>query len=220
MPGDTLLTKPDDEPTVATEVLDDDQVPPSTVLESVVVFPEHIAVLPLMVPAVGDVVMVTLVVVIAVPQDVGTEYDIVAVPATMPVTTPDALIVATDVLDEAHVPPLTVLDSVDVRPVHIDVVPDIVPALGAGFTVKLSTWKQPVGIMYEMRTVPAETPSTAPVPVPTVAITVLEELHVPPEVVLVSVVDIPTHVLEAPEIVAGVSLIVSVYVRTQPVPNV
>ena len=48
MPPVTPDTTPVDEPTLATAVLDDDQVPPETVADSVVVEPEHTEEDPLM----------------------------------------------------------------------------------------------------------------------------------------------------------------------------
>ena len=53
----------------------------------------------------------------------------------IPVNTPEASMVPTAVLLLLHVPPLTELESVEVRPVHKLVDPEIVPAVGAGFTV-------------------------------------------------------------------------------------
>jgi hypothetical protein len=53
--------------------------------------------------------------------------------------------------------------------------------------------------VYEIVTVPADTPVTTPV-VPTVAIAVLEEDHVPPEVESVNVVVEPVQILLGPKI--------------------
>lgn len=66
------------------------------------------------------------------------------VPAAIPVSTPDASIVATAVLLLLHVPPLTLDDSVDVSPVQRLVEPDMVPAEGAGLTVAGVILRQPV----------------------------------------------------------------------------
>ena len=52
-------------------------------------------------------------------------YEIVAVPAVLPVTTPDVPMLATVGLLLLHVPPAAEFDSVDVAPAHIDVVPVI-----------------------------------------------------------------------------------------------
>ena len=70
--------------------------------------------------------------VVAQPDEV--VYVIVVVPLATPVTTPDALIVATAVVDDDHVPPDTVLDNVDVPPITVVAVPVIV---GNAFTVEL-----------------------------------------------------------------------------------
>ena len=59
----------------------------------------------------------------------------VVVPAVIPVNTPEASIVPTAVLLLLRVPPLTELESAEVRPVQRLVDPEIVPAVGAGFTV-------------------------------------------------------------------------------------
>ena len=59
-------------------------------------------------------------------------YVIVVVPLATPVTTPDELIVATAVVDDDHVPPVIVLDNVDVPPITVVNVPVI---LGNAFTV-------------------------------------------------------------------------------------
>lgn len=59
-----------------------------------------------------------------------------------------------------------------------------------------------------------------PVPAPTDAIPALLLLHVPPVVVLLSVVAEPTHTAAVPVMAAGSALIVTVTVLAQPVPNV
>ena len=57
-------------------------------------------------------------------------------PAAIPVTRPELLIVATPVADEVHVPPETPSDNVVVRAGQMVVgVPDIVPAEMAGSMV-------------------------------------------------------------------------------------
>ena len=62
----------------------------------------------------------------------------------IPVNTPDASMVPTAVLLLLHVPPLTLLDSADVRPVQRLVEPEMVPAAGAGLTVTGVSRRQPV----------------------------------------------------------------------------
>ena len=59
-----------------------------------------------------------------------------AVPAARPVTTPvEETTDATDVVLLVHDPPGVELPSVEEAPEHMDVVPVIVPTLGAAFTV-------------------------------------------------------------------------------------
>ena len=58
----------------------------------------------------------------------------VVVPFATPVTTPEALIVATAVVEDDHVPPATVLDNVDVPPIIVLNVPVI---FGNADTVEL-----------------------------------------------------------------------------------
>jgi hypothetical protein len=63
----------------------------------------------------------------------------------MPPKTPEvASIVPTAVLLLVQVPPETELESVEVSPVHRLVEPEIVPAVGAGFTVTGVSLRQPV----------------------------------------------------------------------------
>jgi hypothetical protein len=69
------------------------------------------------------------------PKPLVTLYNIDEVPAEIPVTTPVALMVATDVLLLNHVPPLVALESVVVAPIHSWVVPVIALTDGAGLIV-------------------------------------------------------------------------------------
>ena len=71
-----------------------------------------------------------------------------------------------------------------------------------------------------MVTVPDATPDTAPLDAPTVATDVLELLHDPPAVPLVSVVVEPTHTTAVPAFEPGRGFTVAVMVRIQPVDNV
>lgn len=69
----------------------------------------------------------------------------VAVPGSTPVTTP--VVPSTEAMPGAlllHTPPVTVLDSEMVRPVHTLVDPLMVPAVGAAFIVAILVVKQPV----------------------------------------------------------------------------
>jgi hypothetical protein len=60
VPADTAVTAPFVEFIVATPVLSDDQLPPVAVVVNVVVPFEHIALVPLIVPALGAAVTVTV----------------------------------------------------------------------------------------------------------------------------------------------------------------
>ena len=71
---------------------------------------------PVIVPATGNGLIVTAAVDTAEPQVVLSVYDIVAVPALTPVTTPAAFTVATTVLLLVQLPPDAVSVSVDVAP--------------------------------------------------------------------------------------------------------
>jgi hypothetical protein len=134
VPADTAVTDPLVEFIVATPVLSDDHVPPLFPLEDNEVVPlEQIAVVPLIVPAFGAAVTVTVLVAVALvqPPVPTTVYVIVVVPAETPVTSPlTELIVATPVLLEDHDPPTPDVLKV-VEPLEqIAVVPLIVPAFG------------------------------------------------------------------------------------------
>jgi hypothetical protein len=115
---------------------------------------------------------------------------ITAVPADKPVTVPlleltEAMLL---VLLVHETPGVVVLLNTVVVPAHNPMVPVI--AAGVGLTVNIAVAAQPVPSVYEMRTVPPETPVTTPVDV-TVAMPVLALLHVPSGVVLVRVVEAP-----------------------------
>ena len=56
-------------------------------------------------------------------------------PADTPLTTPPALIVATAVLLDDHVPPVVALAKVVVEPAHTPVLPVIEATVGSGVTV-------------------------------------------------------------------------------------
>ena len=60
-----------------------------------------------------------------------------------------------------------------------------------------------------MVAVPAETPVTVPDDVPTVATPVDPEVHVPPDVTSLSVVEAPIHTVAVPVIEAGNALTVT-----------
>ena len=95
-------------------------------------------VVPVMVPADGDVVTVAVVVVNTVPHAPVTVKVMVAVPPATPVITPVVgLIVAIDValLLQVPVPPENEEDSVDDTDGQTVVVPVMLPTVGCAFTV-------------------------------------------------------------------------------------
>ena len=115
----------------------------------------------------------------------------VVVPFATPVTTPEALIVATAVVEDDHVPPATVLDNVDVPPIIVLNVPVI---FGNAVTVD-------EGIAIVCVVAPVEVSEIEPLYVPAAAVAlnliykvvlltvpvfcvnVIEEVYVPPLVV-------------------------------------
>jgi len=133
-PAPTPVTTPV-EPTVASEVLALLQVPPVVASPRVMVAPTHTVVGPVTVPAVGSGLTVMVRVATTVPHVLVTEYDITAVPASNPVTTPLLLTEAMVGTALLHVPPVTVEVSGDVVPTQTAVAPLKVPALAAGFTI-------------------------------------------------------------------------------------
>ena len=122
-------------------------------------------------------------------------------PAATPVTTPDVEIVATPVLLLVHRPPVDVLLNVVVEPAHTTIVP--VMAAGSGCTVSTAVRSQPAVEVYTMVDVPVPKPEAIPEALPIVAMAGLLLDHVPPVVVLVSVVVLPSQTVRAPLIAAG-----------------
>lgn len=122
------------------------------------------------------------------------------VPPETPVTTPvPETTVATAVLPLLHVPPPASV-SETVNPGHVIMVPVMAP--GAGFTVTVVTVKHPVDNVYVITDVPAETPKTMPLPVPTVATPVLLLAQVPPPA-SVSAAVAPVQTFAVPVIAPG-----------------
>jgi hypothetical protein len=134
MPVATPVTIPLDAPTVATAAMPLLQVPPVVVPPNVTVLPSHTDETPVMVPATGIVLTVTIV---ATRQPVGNVYVMSAVPEAMPVTIPvPEPIVAMVVVPLDQVPPVGVLLSVDVVPAQMLMVPEETD--GNGFTLTLN----------------------------------------------------------------------------------
>jgi hypothetical protein len=74
---------------------------------------------------------------------------------------------------------------------------------GKGLTVKEEIVLQPVAKEYVIFTTPGTTPVTIPVNEPTVATAILLLVQVPPPVLLVSVVVLPSHTLNVPVMGTG-----------------
>ena len=128
---------------------------------------------------------------------------IVVEPAVTPVTVPVVLTVATPVLPDDHVPPLTVLLSVILLLVQTIDGPEMVPAVAVVFTVTGVVAEtlphDGVPAVYEMVTLPGVTPVTTPV-VFTVAIEVLLLDQVPEVPVVVRLTVVVGQIGVAPEI--------------------
>lgn len=205
VPTNKPVTIPDDEPTVAINILAEDHVPPATVLKSVVVSVGHTFVIPVMVPAFVAGLTVTTRVAIAVPQLFVTVYDIVLVPAITPLTMPVAEpMVATAVLVDDQMPPVILLLNDVVAAGHTVAVPDIVPASVVELMVTTrvaAAVPQLLETVYEMVDDPNATPVTIPVDEPTVAVVVLVDVQTPPVAVLLSVVVAAGQTMEIPEMV-------------------
>ena len=129
----------------------------------------------------------------------------IAVPAETPVTTPEALTVATEVFEEDHTPDAVASERVVVSATHTDVVPVIAATTGTALTVieVVTVVTQPAALVtvYDIVDVPGDTPVTKP-PALIVATAVLEELHTPDAVASDSVVVLPTQTEPAPVIAA------------------
>ena len=122
VPAETPVITPVVALIVAIPVADELHVPPVCVEEKVVVNPTHTFCVPDKVPDTGAAVTVTVLVAVAFgqPPVPVTVYVIVAVPAETPVITPVVeFMVAIDVFDDDHVPPVCVEEKVVVNPTHI-----------------------------------------------------------------------------------------------------
>lgn len=209
VPGAMPLTIPVDKPTEATEGVVLVQVPPETVLVSVVVVATHSEA----VPPIADGVALT--VTIAVREQPETVYDIVAVPAVMPETTPVPDITdATPGLPDDHAPEGVASARVVVLPMQTERIPVI--AAGTALTVTVAVVVQPALVVYVMIEVPAPMPVTIPDEAPTVATAVVPLTHVPPGDALLSVVVDPAQTDSVPVIAGGAGLTVTTVVRTHP----
>jgi hypothetical protein len=120
--------------------------------------------------------------------------------------------VATGRLLLLHVPPALALVSVVVDPVHAVVVPVLA---ASGLTVTVAVAEQ-LPTVYVTSAVPAPTPVTTPVAGTIVAIDVVGQLHVPPGVLLVTVVVLVIHTTGVPPKVPGPAVTVTTRVTKLP----
>jgi uncharacterized MnhB-related membrane protein len=111
------------------------QEPPETVLPSVIDELTHTEEAPVIVPAFGNGLIVIFFVTLAVPQLFVTVYEIVAVPAANPFTSPDVPIEAIVGALLVHEPPATALLKLRTDPTHTVDAPLMAPAFGNGLTV-------------------------------------------------------------------------------------
>ena len=88
-----------------------------------------------MLPATGSGLTVTATEDAAVPQLLVTAYDMVAVPAAIPLTTPKGFTVAILVAVELHTPLIVTSESDIVEPAQTALAPVMAPATGSGLTV-------------------------------------------------------------------------------------
>jgi hypothetical protein len=135
----------------------------------------------------------------------------------MPVTVPVVGITeATEVLLLLQLPDGVASDKFVLEDTHTVGGPEI--AAGEGLTVSGVARMQPVEIVYVILMVPDEMPVMVP-SVPAVATDVLLLLHVPPDVVLLSVMLAPVHTADGPVILAGSEFTVTTCVAKHPVGN-
>lgn len=137
LPLETPVTTPVEELMVATPVVPLLQVPPVLPLVlRLMVAPVHTELGPLIVPALGTALTVTVKELLLDPQVFVTVYVIILLPPATPVTWPlEELTVATEGVPLLHVPPiLPLLLKKMLEPVHTDGDPLIVPALGTVVT--------------------------------------------------------------------------------------
>lgn len=137
LPAAMPLTIPVVAPTVATDELLLDHVPPEVALVSVVVEPmqtdEEAGLM-----ADGRAATVTVLVTL----HPATVYDMTAVPTATPDTTPEPLTDAMEALPLLHEPPVVALDNVALLPTQILTGVEGNMAAGLAFTVRVAVTKQ------------------------------------------------------------------------------
>ena len=139
----------------------------------------------------------------------------VAAPAKPPVTIPNAVTEATDVLLLLHVPPVTASLKVTFEVLQTDDAP--VMAIGKAITVTDVVAALPQPVEYVIVAVPAIPPVTTPDAF-TVATNELLLLHVPPVTASLKVVFDVAHTDKAPDIAPGAAITVIVLVASVPQP--
>lgn len=149
VPTATPVTTPA-ELTLAIDALLELHVPPVVASVSVVVTPVQTDEAPDIAPIVVAAFTTIVVVREVDPQLFVTVYDIVAVPALIPVTTPEALIVATEVAELLQVPPVVASLSVAVAPAQIVVVPVIMAGVAGGAVTTIPRVADTVPQLLEM----------------------------------------------------------------------
>jgi hypothetical protein len=108
--------------------------------------------------------------------------------------------VATEGVPLVQLPPAVAFESAVVSPRQISKSPVI--GGGAGLTVTMMKVVQPPVNVYLTVSMPMPTPVTTPVAGSTIAAKP-PLVHVPPETVLLSVTELPSHKLVVPEIIPG-----------------
>lgn len=138
----------------------------------------------------------------------------VAVPAAIPVTTPEPVpTVATVVAADDHVPGVVALANVVLPPAHTVAVPVIVA--GNGCTVTVTERAHMVDSVYCITVVPMSEAVTTPVAIPTEATAASLVLHTPPTGDDDKVVVLPSHTTNGgADIGEGSGLTVIVRVKT------
>jgi hypothetical protein len=221
VPAVSPVTSPVAGSTVATAGIALDHTPPAVVLVHVSVLPIHKVDIPVIVWAIGAVIVTVCVAVLTQPPTV-TEYIISDVPEVTPVTNPVAgSTVATAGVALDHTPPAVVLVQVSVLPIHSGDTPEIICATGAVMVIVFVDvlTHPPTVTEYVISDVPAVNPVTKPVAGSTVATAGVALDHTPPAVVLVQVSLLPIHNGDTPVIVCTIgAVIVTVFVAvfTQP----
>jgi len=189
-----------------------DHVPPVDAFVNVVVAPLH----KVLVPAIDAGFALTVITKVALGVH-PFEYVITVVPWDIPVTIPDTLpIVAIAVFELDHVPPPTELLNVAVPPMHNTEVPEISAGVVLTDTTNVAG-EHPFSRSYDIVLFPILTPVTIPV-LPTVAIEVVEDVHIPPDGEEDNDEPEPTHAIVEPVIAEGEAMMVTVVTTGVPQP--